>query len=211
MGLLDAKFARLTELLPVFMANYAKRFLERVYDSAFQTELGQRLAAMGKSKKYAVEFGLNLLTAFFEDRLAENSKLQKFLKEVGVDVAPEISKRLVNGVRDEIMASAKTSEEKEIAQVLLGLEDRELINLLGWLYEKPAVEVAEILGRLSLMSAEQIARLMSFSVEDRERFFGVLNPRPRPKRDRGVLGLMADDINKLNERLEQSRRKETGQ
>lgn len=75
MGLLDVKFARLAELLPVFAANYAKRFMERVYDSAFDTPLGQKLAAMGKSKKYAVEFGLNLLTAFFEDRLAENMKL----------------------------------------------------------------------------------------------------------------------------------------
>ncbi len=210
MGLLDARFARLAELLPVFAANYAKRFLEHVYDNAFQTELGRRLSAMGKSRKYAVEFGLNLLTAFFEDRLAENTKLKEFVKEVGVDIGPEISKRMINGVaeaRKEILASAKTVEEGEIAQVLLELEDEELFNLLGWLYEKPAGELAMLLNRLSLMSAEQIARLMRFSVENREKFFGILNPGPRQKEERGILGLIADDINGLNERF---RKKETG-
>ena len=181
MGFLDAKFARLAELLPVFAANYAKRFMEHVYDEAFQTSFGQRLAAMGKSRKYTVEFALNLLSAFFEDRLAENTKLAKFVKEVGIDAAPEISKRLINGVKGEILASAKTEEEKELAQILFRLEDKELFEALNWLYEKSASEKAIILSQLSLMSAEQTARLMNFSVEDREKFFGVLNPRPRPK------------------------------
>lgn len=222
MGFLDARFAYLAELLPVFTANYVKRFMERVYDTAFQTGLGQRLAAMGKPKKYAVEFGLNLLTAFFEDRLAENSKLRKFLKEVGIDVAPEISKRLVNGVRDEILASAKTSEEREIAQVLLGLEDEELIDLLNWLCEKPAAELREILGRLCLMSAEQIARLMDFSVEDREKFFSVVVPRPRPslretsrKQSEPTFGGVvrqdmakaAERLNEIAERMRQRRKR----
>lgn len=212
MGFLDAEFARLAELMPVFAANYAKRFMEHVYDNAFATPLGQKLAAMGKSKKYAVEFGLNLLTAFFEGRLAENTKLKKFVKEVGIDVAPEISKRMINGVRDEVLASAGTDEEKELVGILLALEDKELIELLNWLYEKPVSEKTTVLGQLSLMSAEQIVRLMRFSTEDREKFFGILNPKPQPEETgRGVLGLMADDINKLNEKLEESRRKEAGQ
>ena len=203
MGFLDDKFARLAELLPVFAANYAKRFLEHVYDSAFETELGRKLASMGKSKKYAVELGLNLLTAFFEDRLAENTKLQKFVKEVGIDVAPEISKRMINGAasaREEISASAQTDEEKELAEILLALEDKELVELLRWLYEKPAAEKATLLGQLSLMSAEQIARLMYFSAEQREKFFGILNPQPPSQEARqGVLRAMTDDIRKLRE------------
>ena len=144
MGRLDAKFARLVELLPVFAANYAKRFMEHVYDSAFQTELGRKLAAMGKPSKYTVEFGLNLLTAFFEDQLAENTKLRKFVKEVGIDVAPEISKRMINGAREEIKMSAKTAEEKEVAQLLFGLEDNEFIGLFGWLYEKQVLEMMTV-------------------------------------------------------------------
>ena len=182
MGLLDDRFARLAELLPVFAANYVKRFLEHVYDNAFKTPLGQKLAAMGKSKKYAVEFGLNLLTAFFESRLAENTGLKKFVAEIGIDVAPEVSKRLINGARSEILASAKTADEKEMADLLLGLEDAELIGLLDWFYKKPGSETATILGQLSLMSAEQVARLMRFSVEDREKFFDILNPKAKPEK-----------------------------
>lgn len=211
MGLLDVKFARLAELLPVFAANYVKRFMERVYDSAFDTPLGRKLVAVGKSKKYAVEFGLNFLTAFFEERLAENTKLRKLVKEVGIDVAPEISKRMINGAREEISLSAKTAEEREIAQVLLELDDKTLFDLLNWLYEKPLPELRTTLSQLFLMSAEQVARLMRFSAEDREKFFGILNPRPRPKEGRSIFGMMADDINQLNEKLEKSRRKETGQ
>lgn len=181
MGVLDAKFEKLAEFLPVVTANYAKRFLERVYDKAFQTQLGRRLADTGKPKKYAVEFGLNLLTAFFEDRLAENTALRKFVKEVGIDVAPEISKRMINGLKHEITASAKTDEEKEMAVILLALEDKDLIELLNWLSEKTTSEKTRVLDHLSLMSAEQTARLMRFSPEDREKFFGILSPGPRPE------------------------------
>ncbi|OHB17761.1 MAG: hypothetical protein A2734_02795 [Parcubacteria group bacterium RIFCSPHIGHO2_01_FULL_40_30] len=203
MGFLDAKFTRLVELLPVFAANYAKRFMEHVYDNVFQTPFGQKLVAMGKSKKYAVEFGLNLLTAFFEDRLAENTKLKKFVKEVGIDVVPEISKRMINGAREEILGSAKTLEEKEIVQILFGLEDKELFGLLGWFYEKSASELMAISSQLSLMSAEQIARLMNFSVEDREKYFGVLNPRSRPKEAKQeILKAMTDDIKGLRQRFQ---------
>lgn len=209
MGLLDTKFSRLTKLLPVFAANYAKRFLEHVYDSGFKTPLGQHLASMSKSKKYAVEFALNTLTAFFEDRLTENTKLKKFVKEVGIDIAPEISKRMFNGAREEILANAGTPEEKEAVRILLELQDEELRGLLKWLYDKPVPETAVILDQLSLMSAEQVARLMNFSAEDRERFFGIIDPRTRPKEPkRGVLGMIADDINKLNERLEKKEMKQ---
>ncbi len=207
MGLLDTKFARLAELLPVFAANYAKRFMEHVYDNAFDTPIGQKLIAVGESKKYAVEFGLNLLTAFFEDRLAENTKLKKFVKEVGIDVAPEISKRMINGVRDEVLAGAATNEEKELAGILLALEDKELIDLLNWLYEKPVSEKTTVLKQLSLMSVEQVARLMRFSDEDRKKFFGILNPKlqlqePRlQENQQGILSLMADDVRKLRKKF----------
>ena len=208
MALLDGVFAELARLMPVSAANYAKRFLEYFYDNAFQTELGRRLMAMGRPKKYLVEAGLNLLTAFFESRLAENTALKKFVKEVGIDVAPEISKRMINGAREAILAGAQTVEESEVARLLLGLEDKQLIDLLDWLYEKPTDELKASLNRLALMSAEQIARLMRFSSEDRERFFGILNPRPKPKEERGILGLIADDIEKVSARFE---KKETGQ
>lgn len=202
MGFFDSLFAKLVKLWPTFVSGYFKRFMEYVYDSVFQTEIGRKLVAMGTSKKRIVEFGLNLLSSFFDDWLSENTAIKKLLKEVGIDAAPEISKRIFNGIREEILVSAKTTEGKEMAQVLLGLEDKELIPLLNWLYKTPISERMTILGYLSLMSFEQIARLMNFSIEDRERFFDIIGPRIRSEEGRGTLGMMADDINKFNEKLE---------
>ncbi|MBI2003611.1 MAG: hypothetical protein HYS78_01390 [Parcubacteria group bacterium] len=202
-----AKVEKVTELLPVFLANYIKRFLEKGYDQAFQTRLGQWLVGLGPGKKHALEAIFYALTSFFESRLAENTKLKKLVKEVGIDVAPEISKRMINGTKQEIEASAKTPEEKELAQLLLELEDKDLLGLLNWLYGKEASEVKTISSQLSRLSREEIAKLMEFSPEDREKFFAILNPKTRPKEGRGLLGIMADDINKLNERFEESKRR----
>jgi len=200
MAFFDGLLSKLVRIWPTFLSGIVKRLLEYVYDKGFESPLGRRT-----SKKHTVEVFLNLLNALFDDQLAENTKLKKFLKEVGIDAAPEISKRMFNGIREEILASAKTDKEKDVAQVLLGLEDKELIPLLNWLYETPASERMKISGYLSLMSAEQIARLMNFSLEDRERFFGIIDPRPRPKEGRGILGMMTDDINTLNDRLERTK------
>jgi len=198
-----------TEFLPVFAANYAKRSLEYLYDNAFKTPLGQRFLTLGTAKKYAVEFFLNALSSFFELRFKESTSLRKFAKELVTDAAPEVSKRLINGAKHEIEESAKTLEEKELARLLLELEDKDLLGLLNWLYGKGGLEIRTISFQLSRLSPEEIAKLMNLSVDDREKFFGLLNPRSRPKKDRGLLGMMADDINELNERIEKSHRKET--
>ena len=198
----NEQITKLAELMPTFLASYAKRFLEKAYDGAFQSPLGKKLLALSAKKKYGIEFILYALTAFFETRLAENTKLAKFVKEVSMDAAPEISKRLVNSVRAEVSSSAKTPEEREVADLLLGFEDKELTELIRWLYDKDLQEKISVLAGFSSLSPEQVARLMNFSAEDRDRFFGIIDPRTRPKEGRGLLGVMADDINKLNDRLE---------
>ncbi len=184
MAFSDAMFSRVSELLPVVAANYTKRWMEHVYDNAFQTPLGQKLAAMALPKRYAVEFGLNVLASFFEDRLAENTGLKKFVKEVTVDAAPEISKRMINGAREEIVASAKTLEEKEVARLLFELEDQELIELMSWLYGISLLERRRVIHLLSLLPAEQLSRLMNFSADQKEKFIQIVFPQPE-KKERG--------------------------
>ena len=59
-----------------------------------------------------------------------------------------------------------------------------------------------VFSQLSFMSAEQIARLMRFSVEDRERFLGIFNPKPHSKETgRPFFGLMADDVRKVRQKF----------
>ena len=73
--------------LAVFSAGYMKRWLEgNLYDKVFKTELGAKLKSLDEKSRYGIEFGLNLLTAFFEQKLAEDTALKKFVKEVGIDV-----------------------------------------------------------------------------------------------------------------------------
>ena len=58
--------------LATFSAGYLKRWLEdNLYDRIFKTELGEKLKSLNKKARYGIEFGLNLLTAFFDQKLAE--------------------------------------------------------------------------------------------------------------------------------------------
>lgn len=183
----EQRLREAVELLPTFAANYVKRFLEKAYDRVFQTKTGAWLASLSPGKKYGAEFALYALTAFFDSRLAENTKLKKFVKEVGIDVAPEISKRMINGVREEVILSAVSPAEKGLADLLLSLEDKELIELLRWLYEKEASEKRNLLSLISLLSSEQITRLLGLPVEEREKFSRLLNlpEEPKEKADQG--------------------------
>lgn len=197
----NPRLVRLAELLPVFVANYAKRFAEGAYDEAFKTRLGQGLLGMSKSKKYGIEFILNVLTAFFELRLAENPNLKKFLKEVGIDPAPEVSKRLHNGIREEIRISVRSFEEKRLAGVILELDNRDLIDLLDWLFGKRMSEKVAIAKEVSCLPAEQLTKVLRLSPKQREKFFDLLNPQEKTQREKKVEVLLPKLARKTADRI----------
>lgn len=161
--------------LAVFSAGYMKRWLEgNLYDRIFKTELGEKLKNLDKRVRYEIEFGLNLLTAFFDQKLAEDTTLKRFVKEVGIDAGPEISKRLINNTKEQLITNAKSPEEKELVNVLLELEDQTLLDLLNWLYDMEATERKETLKQLSRLSFDEIVRLARLKPEDRKRLFDLL-------------------------------------
>lgn len=160
--------------LAVFSAGYMKRWLEgNLYDRISASELGRKLIALDKKARYGIEFGLNLLTAFFEQKLAEDTVLKRFMKEILVDAGPEISKRLINNTKQRLVASAESVEEKELVSVLLGLDDQTLIDLLNWLYDREAVDRADILKKLSRLPLDDLVRLAQLPSEGRDRLFGL--------------------------------------
>ena len=198
-------FDKTMEYLPGIAAKYAKRGLERLYDRAFETPLGLKLKRLGLPKKYALEFFLYNLTELFELRWKDNTALSHFLKGVAVDVSPEMAKRMINGVKEKILASVETApaEEKELAGFLLEFEDQELVELLNWLYQKTPAEMKQILDRLRLFSVEQIARLMRFTDRDREKFFGILNPQPPSQEVKErILRAMTNDVKGLRQKFQ---------
>ncbi|MGQ9571261.1 MAG: hypothetical protein ACUVUQ_10595 [Thermodesulfovibrionales bacterium] len=56
-----------------FSAGLIKRWLERnLYDRIFETELGEKFKSLDKKVRHGIEVGLNLLTAFFDQKLSED-------------------------------------------------------------------------------------------------------------------------------------------
>ena len=138
--------------LAIFAANYLKRWLEgNFYDRLFRTGLGQKLQGLDAKARYGIEFGLNLLTVFFDRALAEDTALKRFVKEVGLDAAPEISKRLIN--------HAKNPQEQELVHALLTMDQEHLVQLLSWLYEIESGRRKKMLKEISQLSVDELVKL----------------------------------------------------
>jgi hypothetical protein len=205
--------AGIPKYLPDLAANYTKRFLERGYDQVFQTGFGHWLLGLSPWKKYSLEMILYVITAVLDERLPEDSSLRKYAKQVVFDTAPEISKRMINGVREDVvkvMAAAKSPQEEEFFSVILSLDDSDIASLIRWFgYTK--IERNMIIVQLARLSPEHRIKFLRLSEENREKlmeFFGPKEkeePKPSEPKDRGIFGMMADDINNLNEKFEKTR------
>ena len=194
--------------LVVFLSAYMKRWLEgHFYDKIFDSQLGKKLKTLDKTSKYGIEFGLYLLTAFFDEKLSEDNALKKFVKEVGIDAGPEISKRLIN-TKEQLSKNATSPEEKEIVSMLLQLEDQTLIDLLKWLYDIEPTEREEVLKQLSRLSIDEVAKLAHLKAEDIERIFDLINPPSTAKEKRTLLSPKAiQEIHGTTVKIEEMRKK----
>jgi hypothetical protein len=173
---------KILNYLATFSAGYMKRWLERnLYDRIFRTDLGEKLKSLDKKARYGIEFGLNLLTAFFDRKLSEDTALKKFVKEVAIDIGPEISRRLINSAKEQLITNAESSEDKELVNVLLELDDQTLIALLDWLYNVEPAERKRILEQLSQLSFDEVVRLAQLTPENRERLLDLFKAAPSEK------------------------------
>lgn len=97
--------------IAVFAAGYAKRWMEaHLYDRVFKTKFSQKFKNLDKKAIYGIEFGLNFLTTILDQKFQDDTAAKKFIKEVGMDAASELSKRLLNGLKKD---SSDTTEYKE--------------------------------------------------------------------------------------------------
>lgn len=179
--------------------NYIKRWMEsNVYDKAFATELGEHVKSLDKKTRYGIEAALNVLSAFFEEKLKGDGALRSIIHGVGSDVAPEISKRLLN--------HAETPEQKQAAEVLLSLGNQQLQTLLEWLYAVPEQRRKQIFDRLTLLSSEDLSRMVLLPAEDRDQLMEMISPQKQSEwalRDEAA----ADFLYSLRSRIEKSREK----
>lgn len=207
---------RIPKYLPNFMANYTKRFLEKGYDQAFRTRFGQWLISLSPWKKYSLEALLYGVTSLLDDRLPADSPIRKYASQVGLDAPPEISKRMINGARDEIavmLATARNSEEKEPLSIILSLDDQDISDLIRW-FGQTGLERNKILGQLSLLSVEQKTKFFRLSDEGKERLIEFFGPEEKedqrpsePTLSEVVRQDMAEAAERLNEIAERMRQR----
>ena len=168
--------------LAVFSAGYLKRWLEgNFYDKIFKTQLAENLKRLDKKAHYGIEFGLNLLNAFFDERLSEDTALKKFVKEVGLDVGPEISKRLMNNTKEKLNSNARSSGEKELVSILLELDDKILVALLNWLYSIEKSEREQVIIQLSRLSFDELVKFAGLPTDDKKRILDLLKAQSSKK------------------------------
>lgn len=164
--------------LPNLAANYTKRFLERGYDQLFRTSFGQWLVSLSPWKKYSIESLLYALTALLDERLPADSPARKYASQVVLDAAPEISKRMINGFRDEVaalVAGAKNHQEKEVLAAVLSLEDSDISGLMHWLGQKKS-QRDSILGLLSRLSFEERVKFFGLSDKVKKQVLSFFSP-----------------------------------
>lgn len=159
--------------LAIFSANYLKRWLEgNLYDRLFRTGLGQKLQSLDGKARYGIEFGLNLLTVFFDQVLAGDTAMKRFVKEIGLDAAPEISKRLIN--------HATNPEEQELVHALLAMDQERLVQLLSWLYEIDPERRKKMLKEIGKLSADELVKLAQMPLEEREKLMELSASEQKP-------------------------------
>ena len=196
----------ISNALAIFSANYLKRWLEgNFYDRLLKTALGQKLKSLDAKAHYGIEFGLNILTMFFDRALSEDTALKRMVKEVGLDAAPEISKRLIN--------HAKNPQEKELIHTLLAMDRGDVSKLLAWLYEIDTNRRKRMLEEVAGLSVEELTRLSNMPPEDREKLLSIfVSERKSWLSQEEVRGIeqATEELKAFRARLRDKRRRRTG-
>jgi hypothetical protein len=185
--------------LAIFSANYLKRWLEgNLYDRFFRTGLGQKLKGLDAKAHHGIEFGLNLLTVFFDRALADDTAMKRFVKEVGLDAAPEISKRLIN--------NATNPQEQELVHALLAMGHEQLVQLLRLLYEIEPGSRKSMLKEIEKLSMDELLKLALMPSNEREKLMGLFVHQEKPwlsPEEVQAVGQATEKLKALRARLRQ--------
>lgn len=159
--------------LAVFASGYTKRWMEGNYDKFMETDVGKKLKSMTPTSKYALEAALYALMAYADQNIQGNTPVSMFLKEVTKDAPPELAKRFINGVKNQLKTDAEklsNPEQKLAAQSLLQLNDKDLSELLRWLSETPRHDLREVTTFLDSLSKDELQRFCSLSADQKKLF-----------------------------------------
>ncbi len=187
----------------VFASGYAKRWLDQQYDKLDDVALWQQAKALDPKIKYAIEAGLYGVLAYLDRKCACDTPLKKFFREVVTDIPPELAKRLVTAVREDITKDVATAnaETKPALQTLLQLDDTQLREVLNWLGSLSKSERTKRLQQIQKLSQEQLARIAALSAEERDALFGTTTKTSTP-----ILGKVTESMKAARTRLQEKSR-----
>lgn len=182
-----------------------KRLLEDVYTDAYNkllaTKFGQKLKEAGVFEKYSAELLLNALAATADQIIPEKGFFLKAFKETLVDSAAEISKRIINGMKEEgvqIEYDSSTEEfNRELSSIFGKVNVDDLPKILSWIYSIKDPVRSKVLKQLSRLSPQELKSLSALSPEDLEKYADILQSEFfNPESWREALGKLTNKAKK---------------
>jgi len=190
--------------LATFASSYVKRWMEANYDALMRAAPARKLMECGKPTRYGIEAALYALLAYADQRWSGNTPMTKFVREVMMDAPSEISKRLVNGFREEAMAPAATGtpeQTKGVEQMLLGLDDATLGPLLAWLARTTPEDRARVRSLLGTLSDEELQKVSRLTPADLDAL--VNQPPPTAKPANRLASAIRDELAEAHRRADE--------
>jgi len=162
-----------------FGSSYVKRWLEHHYDSLMASKVARPMMEAGPVTRYGIEATLYALTAYADAQWTPQSMMGKLIKEVARDAPSEISRRMVNGFREQVIASRSTGQARQVEEALLQMDDDALGPLLVWLARIGPEERAKVREMFAGLSDEEIEDVVSRSPEELAALMSKFEPPPQ--------------------------------
>lgn len=152
--------------IAVFASSYIKRFMETHYDTLMRSAPARTLLERNAATRYGIEASLYALLAYADSHWSPRTPLHRMVKGVVMDAPSEISKRLVNGFREEVLSHTPEdlpAPAQSVEQVLLNLDDETLGAMLAWLARTSTKDRARIRSLIATLSDEELQKLVSLT------------------------------------------------
>lgn len=169
---------KLGMVMPGVAAMYVKRLLEDPYDRLAETAFFTKLKGLDSREKGAIELVSYILTAIVDLKLPSGGLLQYLFKEVGVDFAPEMAKRMMNGkkIREVLLSIPTDASYGGLLGTLLEIKDDEqLSDLVGWIFNKGPERWAEAVKKMGQLSSSQFARFAELDPTVRQQILEIFS------------------------------------
>jgi hypothetical protein len=189
------------------IADYTKRYLEGKYTKLMDTPTGKKLIELGGGEKNVLEFVAYLVSAMGGKKLPENTIAQKAFKQVVVDFAPEIMKRIRNGDL-EVAKAIKPGNEKKLIETIFELDGEKITSLISLLNGLEEPLRSQILENLSGLSSDKLGKLAVFDgkiMAQVSQFFesDYFNKDARTPKKESLLSKIESELKGLNQFLEE--------